>query len=1358
MKPTVALAPLFFLLLLACGGLGAQTSTTRARELKFRHINTDNGLTNSSGTAIIQDRDGFMWIGTRNGLNRYDGLHFTHFQRDDSDSTSLSNNRIEYLYLSKAGDLWVGTDRGLNRYLPGRGFVKYLHDPGDPTSISHNTVFGICEDPDGRLWVATRGGLNRLDPARGTFERFLHDPDRPASLMSDFVKAVYRDRADDLWVITNRGIDKLPRGGRDFVHYPQEELNLKDANIPMRNALLEDGFGTLWAGQYNGLWRYDAERDRFLRYQAPAGPGPDVQVRELVLDERGQLWAGTYEGLFLIDTATDECTYVSHSDSNPYSLSQNSVHAIYQDRAGNFWVGTWSGAINYLDRDFSSFTHYGKASGLSYHVVSGFAEAAGGNFWVGTEGGGLNYFDRSTGQFTVYRNRPGDRRSLGNDNIQGMLRRRDGSLAIATHGGGLSLLPADAPAGRFTVLRNVPDDPTSLPANYLKNVFEDSQGRLWVVPSVKELAILNPDGRSFTRFAQEGDEAFGTLVLTEDRQQRIWAGTERGLGLVDPLAGRIDLAAVAGLNEQITSSVISLFQDENQDFWIGTEGDGLFRLRSNLSEFTNYRVGDGLPSNTVFAICGDGRGYLWMSTISGLARMDPARGSFETFDVDDGLQSNEFNYDACHRAASGELLFGGVNGFNIFDPATVEPSSYQPPLVITGLNVREQPLPLSACAGTAERPVVLHHDQNPFSFDFVALDFSQPERTSYAYRLRGQDEDWLDIGNRRHRTFTNIGAGDYVFQVRAGDQTADFHLSVLPPWWRTWWAYLLYLLVAAGFGYLVWAYARERRADRNALKREKMEREQMEELNQLKMQFFTNVSHELRTPLTLIMGPLERLLKRQEKLDEEQLAEVRIVHSNANRLLQHVNRLMDFRKEEMGKMKLRAAEGNFLHFLKETSLSFQEIATHRGIDYSFTADRERAEIYYDRDKLEIVIFNLLSNAFKFTADGGRISIEASVVEDEFGEANCLRFAVRDSGTGIAEEDVPHVFDRFYQGREGGLSSGVRKGSGIGLALSKQLVELHHGSISVRSQYGQGSEFFVTLPCGRDHLNEDEILANFKKSDDSSQYARSETPVVRADRADRDKTLLVVEDNPDIRDFIVSCFAEEYRVLTAGDGSEGFEVATHRIPDLIISDIMMPETDGITLCSMLKKDLRTSHIPVILLTARTSVIFKRSGLESGADDYVTKPFTSNMLQLRVRNLLDARKKMQAYFVRNNKVNPEEVILTSQDDEFLASCLKCVEEHLGNSEFNVEAFVRHMGMSRSVLYKKLKGLTGQSITEFVRSIRIKRAGQLLLQDRYNISEVAYTVGFSDLKYFRSCFRKQFQMSPSQYIAAHKDREVV
>ena len=820
------------------------------------------------------------------------------------------------------------------------------------------------------------------------------------------------------------------------------------------------------------------------------------------------------------------------------------------------------------------------------------------------------------------------------------------------------------------------------------------------------------------------------------------------------------------MNRSLSHSITSIVQDKEKNYWLTTQGEGLFFLKSDWSFFEKFQQEDGLPSNHLLGGLLDAADNLWISSNNGLSKFNPKTRQFENFDVLDGLQSNEFNAGAQAISSEGLFLFGGVNGFTIFNPAEISKNDYQPSVVITNFRINNENVTIP---DFGEHPIpkelILEFNQSPFSFDFIALNYAQPQKSTYFYKLDGYNQDWVNNGNNRQTTFTFIDPGKYTFRVKAANkdgvwskQEGVVKLRILPPPWKTWWAYLLYAAAILILGLVIRNQALLRIRDKRALKKEKLEREKIEELNEMKLQFFTNISHELRTPLTLILGPLERMLSKEKVYDSGQKQDLLLIKRNAKRMLRHVNNILDFRKHEVGKLKLKTAKGNIVRFLKETTLPFQEMALRRKINYQFMAESDKIEAYYDRDKMEIILFNLLSNAFKFTPDGGNIQVRISKSVSSSDGNPEVKIIVADNGKGMSEEKAARIFDLFYQIENEDYT--LNSGSGLGLSLTKSLVELHRGSIQVISSEGKGSSFIVCLPMGKKHLKKNEIIKGFKSSEDASLYLTPESRhkrVLETIPEEGDKKgkkqkrpfLLIVEDNDEVRQFIISCFKEEYNIYEAKNGKEGLELAIEKQPDLILSDVMMPEMDGVTLCGKLKKDFRTSHIPIILLTARTSVIFKKSGLETGADDYITKPFTPDLLKVRVKNLMESNKRLHQYFLRTHRINPEEIRLSSRDETFIADAIQLVEQNLSDSEFNVDSFAKALGMSRTSVFTKLKSLTGLSISEFRRSIRIKRAAQLLLQNKYTISEITYMVGFNDLKYFRDCFKKQFQCTPSQYI---------
>ena len=1350
----------------------AQTKELKKTDFKFKNYTIFDGLPSTSITSITQDEKGFMWFGTRDGLSRFDGFTFTNFSKDDSDPNSLSHNQVQIVFVDNNGMLWVGTKKGLNKYIEGIGFKKYYNDFEDMFSLSGNLVHSICEDKKGNIWVGTNNGINVLDQEKDQFKTYTHNPKNTNSLSSNFVKEVFADSQGFLWIITDSGIDRFDLETKNFKHYHLSQARESMRVVNFASVILEDKKGKLWIGNKFGLWFYNQYTDTFIKYDGSDDRLKNISVRAIQEDDKGNFWIGAYSGLYIDNQKNNTTQHITHNELDPSSLSSNSIHSIYQDTAGNLWLGTWAGGINYLNKSLDFFKHYGVNNGLSYPVVSDFTEDEKNNLWVATEGGGINYFNRSENTFTAYKHDPNNSKSIAANNVHGLARSKEGELFIATFGKGMDYYDPKNTSEGFTHFKHDPKDQNSISSNYILSIQIDSKGRIWVGTSNAGLNEFNPDTKKFTRYS-DGDYALGPVhTVYENNKKQILIGSQNGLGMVDLAKHVVNYDPYKKLNDLIDEYIVCIYQDTKENYWIGTEGDGLIFMNNSGAEVIQYQTSDGLPNNVVYGIIPDDLGNLWLSTHNGLSKFNVIEKTFENFNVHDGLQSNEFNFDAYAVTEKGEFIFGGVNGFNLFDPSQIKENKNVQPVIFTDFKINEQTVPVGTKNSPLSKPIsqtkeiVLNHDQSIFSFEFISLDFAQPGKNSYAYKLEGFSEDWLNIGNRKHVTFTNIHPGDYTFKVKTLNKTSNknneiaaIDIKILPPAYLSWWAYLLYFVLAGLLIITIWTYIKLRAKDKNELKKQKLEREKNDELHQLKLQFFTNISHELRTPLTLISGPVENLLSEKDKFSEKQQKEIDLIGKNAKSLLRHVNRILDFRKDENAKLKLKAAKGNFVKFAKETSLSFTQIAETRNIDYQFKGDLEEKKIYFDRDKMEMVIYNLLSNAFKFTPDSGKIMLAIKKVAQ--GGNDFMQLCVSDNGKGIDSEDLPHVFERFYQ-VEKELSD--TKGSGIGLAFTKRLVELHHGEIEVQSAVGKGTVFTVKLPIGKAHLSENEIYKEFKNGEDPSSYKTEElNPLTTEEESipiemvkEKLPILLIVEDNDDVRYFIKTCFENDFNIYEAANGKKGLEMAKQIVPDIIISDVMMPEMDGIAMCAKVKKDISTSHIPVVLLTARTSLIFKKTGLETGADDYINKPFTPSILKLKVQNILDSKKKLQEYFIRNYKIKPTEVIMTSKDDEFINKAIKCVEDHISDSEFNVTVFVNEMGMSRSVLFRKLKGITGQSTTEFIRTIRVKRAAQILLQGQMSISETAYDVGFNDLKYFRTCFRKQFGTSPSQYIAQNTNND--
>lgn len=1360
-------------------------------DIKFEHFS--EGLSQNTVSAIEQDKYGFIWVGTWSGLNRFDGVDFKVYERFQSDSTSLGNNYVFDIFEDSRGDLWVGTSDGLSKYNWGMdNFETIRNDPNDPESLSGTSITSIFEDSHGNFWIGTeRSGLNLFDRDTKKAIRFIHESENPNSISNNSVTTIFEDRTGRVWA-GNRmgGLNRFDSVGGHFTRYQAED----NGTHSISNNDIRDSFrasdGSIWVGTSQGanLMYMNATGEVFFRkfLHEEGNPNSIIHntVPEIAEDDFGNIWLGTENGgLSIYNVQSNSFKHITYDPANKNGIKGNSIWHLYKDNDGTMWMGTLDGGLSKSEKIPGKFikvqANPASNNALSHNNVTCFIEDSNNGVWIGTDGGGLNYYDTKTGKYTHYRHNSDDNTSIGSDAVISLYEDSKGRIWVGTWEGGLNLF--NPKTKNFKRYQNDPSNPNSISRNSVFDMMEDSKGQFWVGAYWGALELFDPTDETFRHFHlnQSGNENHlenAIEKIIEDEEGNLWIATW-GEGLVKFKWDGLNTTSLEyfkhqnGFENSISSNVvISALQDSRGTLWFGTNA-GLNKYDKETNSFTLYTKEEGLPNDDIHCIIEDQSRNLWIATNKGISKFNPLTETFKNYDATDGLQSNQFIRGSGMKDREGKLFFGGINGFNVFKPDKVRENQRLPIIHVTDFSVHNERIQSADRGSPLKKAVIesnrieLDHDENVFQFEFVAINYTEATKNEYAFILDGYDDDWRYVGNQRYANYTRVPPGEYTFKVKASNNDdlwneagVEIAVLILPPWWQAWWAFTIYSLLGIGFLYLGRTTIVNRERLKSNLKLEHLELVKMQEMDQLKSRFFANISHEFRTPLSLILGPLRSIYYGTYEGDQNKQFSIMI--RNGQRLLQLINQLLDLSKLESGKMSLRVIRLNLADFLKPILASFLSHAQKQHLQYKILYQDDDIVAYVDKDKLEKIVLNLLSNAFKFTPEFGTISINLEKIppNKKYKEGGAI-IKIRDTGIGIPDDKLELVFNRFYQ--VGGNHDDKRKGTGIGLSLTKELVELHGGEILVESIEGKGTTFTILLPSSGDHLNNADIIDGkiekelFEGAPESvdliieDDYSPERSLEARS-QIGHLQTILVIDDNEDIRSYLTQQLEVNYKIIESDNGTDGFDMAVGELPDLVISDVMMPGINGLKLCEKIKMDERTCHIPVILLTAKADSENKIEGFEAGADYYVTKPFNSNILELRVKNILKARQTVRDHYNTNSSIDlePSNIKLTSPDETFLKKALESVESNMANSEFSVEDFGKEVGMSRMQLYRKMKALTGQSANEFIRTIRLKRAAQLIAQEHLTIAEVTYEVGFNDLQYFRDCFKKQFGVNPSKY----------
>lgn len=1324
----------------------------QVKERHFRNISINKGLSQSTIFAIKQDTLGFIWMGTQDGLSRYDSKGFKVYRPESGKAGSLQSYAIRNLFLDHKGRLWIGGNKGISCYnYASDDFVNYKL----PKSIGEWYVSSITEDSQHNIWAASVvGGIFRLKPGDTEFRQLNFD-----AVTKGIKRIAYIGNwKNSILIGTEIGLFEMDRAGHKL---QQVNLGVEKPNI---NDVFIDG-NVFWiATEGNGLISYQASNGKVSTFMHSPGKNSiaDNNVRGVAKDVDGNIWLGTFKGLSILSTSALVFENYTHQISQPYTISQNSVRCIFQDRQKAMWLGTYYGGANYYHKNDIKFNLLSQNTGklsLNDEVISAIKQDGKGNFWIGTNDKGLNYWDRQNNAMAYFTYSESNSNSLGSNNIKAIEFDGQGKLLVGTHSGGLNLL--DPQTGFVKRFLHNDKDPNSITGDLVYSVIRDYKGRIWI-GTRSGLDQFNPQSQSFTHIHL--DKAGKRLTsddityLFEDSRHRIWIGTTNGVTLFYPDNMLFDNPTEGKLSEDIVNCIT---EDQKHRIWVGTR-EGLRLYDENRQVFVRFNTAKDLIKGTIYGLLPDDEGNLWISTNAGLIRFNADTKSAQIFDESDGLQNNQFNDYAFCKASDGMLLFGGIKGISYFYPVNVKQKPLPLSLKFTGLEVFNK----AVSAGDETQLLENHIDQlrelrfvpeyKQFSILFNTFNYVYSNRTHYYYQLVGYDTDWQHTDNLKV-SYSNLRPGDYRFQIKAagpnGELSAvrELKIVILPQWYNTTWFYLLLLLVLVVAAYIAYRIVSERIKALHQLKLERIDKEKVSYINQVKMDFFTNVSHELRTPLTLILAPLEELMQKPTA-DRALSKKYEMMLLNARRLYNLVDQLFEFRKTETGTRPLKVSKSDIVSFIHEIYASFKPLSEKNQIHYTCHSGQAKLSFYFDHDAIEKILFNLLSNAFKYTRPKDRIDVELTTKND------FAIIRITDSGVGIDEHDLSKVFDRFYQVN----NQEMNLGSGVGLAFTKRLVELHHGSITAESSPGKGSIFTVTLPMNDAFYEQDSkaesplyelsiIVDEEAIADSHEMYQNSEAePILLHEDPGQKSRILLVDDNKEILAYLQEYFEERYTVEIAFDGKMALEILEIRQFDLIISDVMMPELDGLHFCKRVKQNINTSHIPLILLTAKNEASQQIRGLEMGADDYVTKPFSTALLAAKVTNLLRSRKRLKEYYSTSKEIVPENIAFNTLDEEFLKEAISIIELHLSDSEFSVDKFSREIGMSRSNLYLKLKAITGESATDFVKRIRFKKAVELIQSKRYTIAQIAYMCGFNSPSYFSTAFKQYYGCMPTEYLS--------
>lgn len=1362
-------------------------ATPKPNTLVFKSSSILNSLPSKDVQSVYQDRDGYIWISTRNGLFQYDGYSLTTYKSNLFRTDLLTNNNVFCVAEDAKHRLWIGTYSGLNVLDKKTGAIRKIDHP----EMNGNSIPQVLITSDERILFATDWGVYEYQEDKDDF--LCHGGENTGNVMPrTAIKSLFEDDRGDIWIGTwDAGLYRYEKKTGKYFRYPR--LNEQNS----AHYVFQDSQKNIWVGTWRGglvLLKdaYQPDKTTWITYRYDeknlAGISDDI-IYALSEDlNTHSLWVGTRKGLSVLPLTgnytgaeTFSNYYPSESDS---SIASDEVASLLRDRQGLMWVGMIGGGVNKVSTrkaDFYWDQLLEVKRMLKTTSVRSILLDDEGLLWLGIGTYGLGVKNRQTGKFTYYTQMPEFDRYRGISTVMSMMQHSvTGHIWIAAYDGGVYEVDKKAPVAQ-RVRNYYAQDAPWLAGSCVFHIYEDSKHNLWFATR-NGVSMRTMDGEAVRLDTlQVGNSQMRnvpTMYMTEGNDGDMWvaSNTHGVFRLHCDEKGSYTVSCYSATNGKLNSVYADcLYTDAKGRIWVGTGGSGLNLYDEATDTFLPVHAKWNLPGDAVVSIRSDKEGDLWLGTNAGLIKLalsdNLESATFRLYTTVDGLQDNIFIRSAQAVAVDGEMFFGGHRGYNSFYPENQQEQPFSSSVIVTDIKIFNQSwgnlpakerMEISELSPAFADEIQLDHWHNNFSIEFSALEYANPERNQYAYQLAGFDSDWQYTGGaKRFAYYNNLKPGTYTFQLKASnangiwdDEMLRMEVVILPPPWKTWWAYTLYIIILVGIAGYIYRIIRNRIRLRNALHLREMEQAKSEEINHAKLQFFTNITHELLTPLTIISASVDELKQTAPAYKEQ----YDVMTHNINRLIRLLQQILEFRKAETGNLKLKVLQGDLVLFVRRSLDGFRPLMKKKDIHFTIQSSMNKYLAFFDPDKLDKILYNLLSNASKYNKPGGKVGIELSC--DEANGVVCI--IVKDNGPGIPKESQKNLFKRFYEGDYRKFNT---IGTGIGLSLVRDLVVLHHGSISVESEEGKGTAFKIEFPVHRFAYSEEEIddAVTLLDSDgidavqedvviEDIQTSALEDNVVSAEQnvAEKSHTLLLVEDNEDLLGLMVKLLGTDYKIHTATNGKEALEIVESEDIDLIVSDVMMPVMDGIEFCRSIKGNFDTSHIPLILLTAKKQEEDRVEAYESGADAFITKPFNLSVLHARIGNLLKSRERVMKDFKKQLVFEAKELNYTSMDEDFLQRAIDCVNRHLDDPGFDQTQFLEEMNTTKSTFFRKLKSLTGLTYVSFIRNIRMKAACHIMEEKKHvRISELAYAVGYNDPRYFSSIFKKEIGMQPSEYM---------